>query len=237
MIVSKQHRIAAAAIAIVYIAIQSFQWFVFGQLPPASGPVQELLQGAAPLNLARAILMLLSFFGLIYLFLVCCAATFRRRPALSILSFLGFFTFCLFEIQLRAVELFYIYLQLPAQYQAATDAASQAWLLRIPGIFAGVQSAVYFPLGLSWLLGSVLLCFALGGGRYDWLARFAFGLNAARLALRMLDVYVLGPHFDALYSDLYLLLVFVTFVPLAAWLILQQTPEAGRERPADHRAD
>jgi hypothetical protein len=219
---SKPHRITAAAVAIAYCAVQTFQWYAFSHMPSTSDPAQELLQGAEPINIARAILMLFSFFGLIYLFLVCCGTTFRRRPTLSILSLLGFFTFCVLEIQLRSVELFYIFLRLPAHYHAATDAASQAWLLRIPAVFADVQSALYFPLGLSWLFGSVLLCFALGGRRFDWLARLAFGLNAVRLALRMLDVYVVGPRFDTLYSDLYLPLVLMTFAPMAAWLLLHE---------------
>ena len=228
MFESRGPRVSAAAVAIGYIAIQSFQWFVFGQTPPTSDPVQQLLQGVAPLNIARATLMLLSFFGLIYLFLICCGMTFRNRPIISLLSLLGFFTFCLLEIQLRSVELFYITLRLPEQYQAATDAASQAELLKIPAIFADVQRALYFPLGLSWLAGSVLLFLALGDGRYDWLARFAFGLNAVRLALRTLDVYVVGPRFDALYSDLYLPMVFATFGPIAAWLLLRESPDPAR---------
>lgn len=216
------HRIAAAIVALAYIAIQSFQWFVFSQLPVADGPAQVLLQGPLPLNLARAVLMLLSFFGLAWLFLVCCTIAFRRRPLLAMAAFLGLFVFCLLEVQLRSVELFYVYLELPERYQAAA-ALEQAHILDLQSTFQSLQHALYFPLGLSWLLGSVALCMALGGHRFDWLAQFAFGLNALRLLLRMLDVYVFGgPQFDALYSTLYLPLVYLTFVPIVAWLLLRR---------------
>lgn len=217
---SKAHRIAGAVIAVGYIAIQSFQWFVFAQLPEPLDPAQGLLQGAAPLNVTRAVLMLLSFFGLVYLALVACGILYRRRPAMAITAFLGFFTFCLLEVMLRSVELFYIYLRLPAQYLAETDPVARAALLDIPAVFGAVQYALYFPLGLSWIAGSLLLCLGLGGGRYDWLARFAFGLNALRLILRTIDTYIVGPRYDALYGELYLPLVFLTFGPIALWLLL-----------------
>jgi hypothetical protein len=220
---SRPHRRAAAAIAILYVAIQTFQWYVFSKLPETDDPVASLLQGPQPLNLARAGSMLLSFFGLAYLFLVVCGIACRRRPGLAIPAFLGFFTFCLLEIQLRSVELFWIFLELPRRYHAATTALERARVLDAQGTFQAVQHAVYFPLGLSWLIGSVLVLLALGDARLDWLARFAFGLNAARLALRMLDSYVLGPRFDALYGALYLPMVVLTFVPLTIWLLRRRT--------------
>ncbi len=216
---SRPHRRAAAAIALLYVAIQAFQWYVFSKLPETDQPVASLMQGPRPLNLARAGTMLLSFFGLAYLFLVVCGIASRRRPGLAIPAFLGFFTFCLLEIQLRSVELFWVFLDLPRRYQAATTALEQGRVLDAQATFQAVQYAVYFPLGLSWLMGSVLVLLALGDARLDWLARWAFGLNAVRLALRMLDAYVLGPKFDALYGALYLPMVILTFVPLAIWLL------------------
>jgi hypothetical protein len=179
------------------------------------------MQGASPLNVARALTMLLSFFGLAYLFLVVCGIVHRRRPALGIAAFLGFFVFCLLEVQLRSVELFYVYLELPSRYRAATSAAEGALALQAQSTFAAVQHAVYFPLGLSWMVGSILVCAGLSTKGADRLAQWAFGLNALRLLLRMLDSYVLGLRFDALYSALYLPLVFLTFVPIAAWLFLR----------------
>jgi hypothetical protein len=217
---SGSHRIAAAIVAIAYTAIQSFQWFAFSRLAAAGDPAQALMQGRSPLNVARSLSMLLSFFGLAYLFLVVCGIVYRRRPALAIAAFLGFFLFCLLEVQLRSVELFYVYLELPSRYQAATSAPERTLALQAQSTFQAVQHALYFPLGLSWVIGSLLVCLGLGRSRLDWLARWAFGLNSLRLMLRMFDSYVLGPEFDALYSALYLPLVFLTFLPIAAWLLL-----------------
>lgn len=215
---SRLHRRAAAVVALGYTAVQSFQWFVFAQLPEAGNATQALLQGPHPLNLARAVSMLFSFFGLAYLFLVTCFLLARQRPALALAAGLGFFVFCLMEIQLRSVELFHVYLALPAQFEAAGTAIEQARVLQAKANFEQIQHALYFPLGLSWLIGSALIAIGLRGSRWDWLACWAFGLNALRLLLRMIDVYVLGPHFDALYGTLYLPLVYLSFVPLALWL-------------------
>lgn len=226
---SRRHRVAAAVTALAYVGVQTFQWYVFGALPATEDPVQALLQGPLPLNIARALLMLLSFFGLAYLFLVACALGFRRRPSAATAAFLCFFVFCLLEVVLRSIELFHVYLALPAQYQAAATAAAREAILGQQALFGAIQHAVYFPLGFSWMLGSVLLCFALGGQRFDRLAQFGLGLNALRLVLRQLDVYAFPPpDFDALYEVLYLPLVYLTFAPIAAWLLLRRGDDAHR---------
>ena len=217
---------AAALVALAYVGIQSFQWFVFSRLPETTDAVAALLQGPHPHNIARALTMLFSFVGLAYLFLVTCGIVARRSPAMAVAAGLGFLVFCVMELQLRSVELFHVFLALPQQYLAAATAAQQAQVLHDAAQFQAIQHALYFPLGLSWLLASALICFALRGSRFDGLARWAFGLNALRLLLRMLDVYVFGPHFDALYSTLYLPLVWLSFVPLAIWL--------WRREPAAH---
>src|SRR5687768_8577030 len=104
MLDSRTHRVAAAVVALAYVGVQSFQWYVFGALPPTQDAAQALLQGSHPLNLARALSMLLSFFGLAYLFLVASAIGFRRRPSAALAAFLGFFVFCLLEVVLRSIE-------------------------------------------------------------------------------------------------------------------------------------
>lgn len=217
----KPQRVAAAIVAVAYVAVQSFQWYVFARLPETTDAAAALLQGPDPFNIARAVAMLLSFFGLAWVFLVVCGVVRRRRPAVAVAAFLGFFVFCLLEIQLRSVELFYVYLELPGRYLAAASQDARADILAAQAAFASVQHAVYFPLGLCWTIGSLVVCFGVQGGRHDWLVRWAFGLNALRLILRQFDVYVLGSLFDELYATLYLPMVFLTFVPLAVWLLLQ----------------
>lgn len=227
MHVSRSHRVAAAIIALGYIGVQAFQWHVFAVLPVAQGPAESLLLGPAPLNIARAISMLLSFLGLGYLFLVACAIAFPRRPLVAVAAFLLFFVFCLLEVLLRSVELLHVFIALPAQYQAAMTAGERLALLGQQALFGSIQHAVYLPLGFSFMSGSTLLVFALGERRIDRLAQCAFGLNALRLFLRQWDVYVFPPaNFDALYDVLYLPLVVLTFAPIALWLLLRNEASA-----------
>lgn len=216
MTLARPHFTAAAWIAVAYIAIQSFQWYVFSVSPPEGSPEATLLAGPSTLELTRASLMLASFFAQAYLFLVVCASNAARAPIASILAFLGLFVFCLLEAVLRSIELFWATLALSAQYSAAT-LAERSQILDTHATFYAVQHAVYFPLGLSQLLASVLLAYTLRGP-WSGIARFAFGFNAVRLGLRMLDVYVVGPRFDAMYGTLYLPMVYVVFGGIALWL-------------------
>ena len=216
MRIARMHWIAAAWCAVAYIAIQTFQWYAFSVMPPEGSAEASLLDGASPMNLARAISMLVAFFALAYLFLITCATNVRRAPVASVAAFLGLFVFCLLELVLRSIELFWVYLALPAQY-AAADAAGQAHVLSLQQTFYAVQGAVYFPLGLVQSIASVILAIHLRGPWSAW-ARAAFAINALRLGLRMFDAYVLGPKFDALYDVLYLPLVYVIFGGIAGWL-------------------
>jgi hypothetical protein len=131
-------------------------------------------------------------------------------------------------LQLRAVELFYVFLDLPVQYLETSDTAVQASILDKKATFEAIQHAIYFPLGMSQLIASVLICFALSG-RFAWLAQAAFALNALRLGLRICDERLLGAQFDDLYGAFYLPLVYIVFAPIAAWLVLQRPDPA---RPA-----
>ncbi|MUV12946.1 hypothetical protein [Noviluteimonas gilva] len=216
MQISQSHRKAAAWAAIAYIAIQSFQWYAFSVMPAEGTPEASLLAGASTINLARAMTMLSAFFFLFYLFLITCATNVRRAPIASIAAFVGLFVFCLLEVVLRSIELFWVYLALPAKF-AAADVAGRADILALHETFYAVQGAVYFPLGLVQLIASVLLAATLRGPWSVW-ARAAFAINALRLGLRMLDVYVIGPKFDAVYDVLYLPLVYVVFGGIAVWL-------------------
>jgi hypothetical protein len=226
MQIERRHLVAAAWVAVAYIAIQSFQWYVFAQLPAEGGAADALRVAREPLNLWRAALMLLSFFGLCYLFLVLCASSLRRAPVASVAAFLGFFVFCLLEVCLRAIEFFYVYLQLGAQFLAAAP-AEQARIVAMHDTFYAVQGALYFPLGLSQVIASVLLS-ATMRGPWSGIVRAVLAINALRLALRMLDVYAFGPPtFDDLYGTLYLPLVFVVFGGIALWGWRAPAPSRG----------
>ena len=125
MTLARQHFMAAAWIAVAYIAIQTFQWYVFSVSPPEGSADATLLTGPSSLELSRAGSMLASFFGLAYLYLVVCASNLARAPIASVAAFLGLFVFCLLEVVLRSIELFWVYLALPAKF-AASDAVGRA---------------------------------------------------------------------------------------------------------------
>ena len=222
MLDTRAHRLSAAAMAILYVAIQTFQSFVFWQLPVPDGAVQALLQGPIPLNVARAASMLLSFFGLAYMFLVVCAAHYRRNPMLAVGAFLGFFVFCLLEVVLRSVELFHVQLHLPEVYAAATTDAGRDQVLASLSAFQSVQLALYFPLMLAQALASLALCLWARGGQGDLLLRVVMGINAARLFTRMCGLYLHVPWFDAVNESLYLVLVYVIYGGIAAWLVMRR---------------
>lgn len=206
-------RIAATIVA-AYILIQGFQEFAIRTLGQPTEPAAELLQGPEPLNIARATLLLLSFFGLAFAFLVVCAHDRARRPFASAAAYLGFLTFCLIEIGLRSVELFWVYLRLPEEY-----ARAQAAALDKMATFQAVQAALYFPLMLSQLLGSAILAIGFPRApRRNLLIVAAFGINAVRLACRLVGQFLHVAAFDVISGPLYLPLVVVIYLPIAIWL-------------------
>jgi hypothetical protein len=212
-------RKAAGVVCLWYIGVQTFQWWVFSHAP-APGGVSEFLFAGEPESLLRSWLMLLSMFGLFYLFFVLCFLDPRQSQGWSILAFSGFSLFFLLEITLRSVELFYTQIQLPRAYLAAT-AEQQASILAFVSQFQGIQTALYFPLGLGWASGSVLLGIVFPGTpRRNYLVKGALYFNGARLLLRMVTVYLGVTLFpSSLYGLLYLPMVYLTFVPIAWWLL------------------
>jgi len=209
-------RRAAAIVAIVYIAIQGFQEYVFRALPEPATPSEALIAGAHPLHLARSTAMLAAMFGLIFLYAVVSLQRARERPVLAGFTFLAFFLFGLLEIGLRSVELIWTQLELPAAYARAADPA----ILDQVAMFEAVQHALYLPLGFAVLVGSVLAVWLFESGRkLDRIAQAVFALNAARTAARHLTVYAGVPLFPThAYEHAYFALVVAFYAPLAYWL-------------------
>nr|WP_294944204.1 hypothetical protein [uncultured Mucilaginibacter sp.] len=218
--ISYKMKLGAGVMAIIYIAVQTFQWWVYNRVPETGNAITDFLNGGNSLHVWRSWLMLLSMFGLLYIFFVVCAEAFSRNKGLAALAFLGFFMFALLEVALRSVELFYVQLNLTTAYATADGAGKQA-IMGTVGIMQGVQSALYFPLMFGTLLGSIALVCVFrkwpGAGRIILLA---FLINACRLVLRILAAYFNTGIFigDMLNNQLYLPLVVVTFGLKAWWL-------------------
>lgn len=226
MITSKRARLVAAAVAFAYILIQSFQSYVLWILPQANSPAEAFLQGSLSINLWRSTLLLLSFWGLLYLFLVLSLENLKRNYAATIFAFLGFFIFCLLEMCLRSVELFYLQIQLPAVYGHAASLDEQKAIMDFVARFESVQRALYFPLMFSQMIGSALLSTTFSREqRMNYLIVFALGLNALRLIARICGMFLHVSWLDAVSNQLYLPFVYVIFGSIGIWLLLTKDVE------------
>lgn len=216
----KPARIAAAVVALIYIGIQTFQWYVFEQFPAPSSPREELMQGHHPLHVARSWVMLFAMFGLMYLYYVVCSLAARINRFWARFAFLGFFIFLSLEFTLRSIELFYIQQQLP---EMALKSSEQA----LPGIidkmqtFQSIQSSLYFPLIFGAQIGYVTLFFLFArGGKINRIIRVVMAINFLRSLWRLLMSYagLTWLQQGNWYDKLYLPLVVVQFGLMAFWL-------------------
>lgn len=213
-------KIIAAAIAVLYIGVQIFQWFVFTKIPITGNNVTDFINGSNSWSIYRSSFMLMSMFGLLFIYFVICLDGFLYNKALSLLAFLGFFIFTFFEIMIRSVELFYIQIYLPSEYLSTADKPGKSSIISIYEGFQQVEFALYFPLGIAQLLGSILLFYVFPSSpRVHYLIKITLLLNALRLALRMLTTYLkINILPDPVYDAIYLPMVFVFFSLTAAWL-------------------
>ena len=215
--ISKQFRVAAAAVALAYIAVQAFQTYVFRTVGEPATPAEGLVFGAHPLHIVRSTAMLAAMFALIFFYGAICLQRARDRPVLAGFTFLSFVLFGYLEIGLRSVELFWTQLELAPAYLHNPDPT----ILGRVRVFESVQHALYVPLGLSVLIGSALGAWLFASGRkIDRVIQIVFVLNVARNATRMLTVYFGWQLFpDAAYSAAYFPMVIAFYAPAAYWLV------------------
>lgn len=219
--ISKPLKLSAAIFCIIYIVIQSFQAWVFKTIPDDPDPVKQLLSGHDPLNITRSWFMLFAMFGLWFVFFTICFSRFQKNKAATILAFTGFSLFCLLEVMLRSTELLYTQIQLPLQYLQATDDHAKQAILDHFNTFQQIQGALYFPLGLGQIIGSLCIAVYFPNQGVDRFIKIIFLLNAIRLILRTLGNYFdLDPlGFNSVYGDLYLPMVILIDGGKAFWLV------------------
>ncbi len=217
---SKNVKVIASIIAMAYILIQVFQFYVFNNLPVTHSLADELIQGSENLNIWRAVLLLISFFGLIYLFLVICAHNINYSFISTIYAFIGFFIFCSIELGLRSIELFYIQIHLPQLYKMTNDINDQKNLLSIFTNFQSVQYALYFPLLFFQAIASFILAFSFNKvQKINYIIIVVLLLNGIRLLERIFGMYLQIDVFDVFTGNMYLVSVFLIFAPISYWLL------------------
>jgi hypothetical protein len=221
MITSKRARTIAAIIAFAYIFVQSFQSYVFSVLPPTNSPTDEFLQGSLSINLWRATVLLIAFWGLLYVFLIVCVQNLKSNFTATVFAFLGFLIFCLLEICLRSVELFYFQIHLPAVYRQTVSVTEQKAITDSVANFQSIQLALYFPLMLSQMIGSIVLAATFERNvRLNYLIILALALNGLRLVLRIFGMFLHINWLDNFSNGLYLPFVLVVFALIGIWLLL-----------------
>ena len=217
----KNIRISAAVVSIVYIAIQSFQAYVFSKFTNPASPMEELQQGSHPLHLVRSSLMLIAMFGLLFVRYVICWLAIASNRFWATLSFISYFIFFMLEILLRSIELFYIQLNLPGQALQVGTNDLQSIVDKFQ-TFQSIQSALYFPLILGATTSYAILFFLFSPvkQKVNWLIKFVLGIDLLRSLWRLCSDYFNVKWLQGnLYDQMYLPLVFITFGSISIWLL------------------
>jgi hypothetical protein len=214
-------RVAAAIIALLYIAIQTFQWYVFGQFPIPASAAEELQQGNHPLHLVRSSLMLAAMFLLLYVRYVICFLAGIYNRFWANLAFICYFIFFMLEVLLRSTEFFYTQLYLPKKALAA-NANEVNGIIDQFQTFQTIQSALYFPLILSATISYAILflLFLSIKQRVNWIIRSVLAIDLLRSFWRLSSDYFNVKWLQGdLYSTIYLPMVIITFGPISIWLL------------------
>lgn len=217
----KPIRVSAAIVALAYIAIQSFQWYVFGQFTVPASSVEELQQGNHPLHLVRSSLMLTAMFGLLFVRYVICSLAAVSNRFWAILAFISYFVFFMLEILLRSTELFYTQLYLPRQALAANANDLHSIVDKFQ-TFQTIQSALYFSLILAGTFSYAILFFLFSPAKQkiNRLIKFVFAVDFLRSVWRLSSDYFGVQWLQGnLYEQIYLPLVFITFGSICIWLL------------------
>jgi hypothetical protein len=217
----KHIRISAAIVALVYIAIQTFQWYVFGQFTAPGSPAEELQQGNHPLHLVRSSLMLAAMFGLMYVRYVICSLAAVAYRFWATLAFISYFVFFMLEVLLRSTELFYAQLHLPKLALKANANELQRIIDQFQTL-QFIQSALYFPLILAGTFSYAILFFLFPPEKQkiNRLIKFVMGVDLLRSVWRLSSDYFGVQWLQGnLYDQIYLPLVFITFGSIAIWLL------------------
>jgi len=193
---TKRFRVAAAIVAIAYLAIRRFQEYVFHSIGEAREPRGEprVRRASAPHRRASTA-MLAAMFGLIFLYAAVCLQRLRERPVLAGFMFLSFLLFRLSRDR-------------PAVRRADLDAARAASRVRartrIPRSSIGSPRSSPCSTRCTCRSGSRCWSGTCSGAwlfatdrRIDRVIQAVFVLTVLRNATRLLTVYAGWPLFPS----------------------------------------
>ncbi|SEW45988.1 hypothetical protein SAMN05428988_6201 [Chitinophaga sp. YR573] len=214
--------VISACILSVCEMVQIFEWYVYEEFAPLNNTLEaDLSLSGHPFYHLSSFLMLLSFFALLYPFVVICIHNFTASPVASMMAFLGLFIFCLFQIYLLSIQVFYMQMGL-------------SWFLiqtNGPGVhehgvvehlrYQELRMSLYFPLIFSQLIASVILAFTIKvKAKTDMLLKYAFGINALYLAWYLIKMYRSLFYFGDFYSGIYSPVTIIVYFLLLVWFIV-----------------
>jgi len=207
----------AAVCAGFYLAAQTLQHVLrLTVLPPPATPEAEALMRMLPAETLRAVVLLLSFFALIPIYVAVALDRFRAAPGAAVCGAIFGTMFVLLEISYRTIDLFVV-----------SGVWAHAGELGRLSLWDQAVNGWYLILLLSYFLSSV--CFALAfrrdATRWDLLAFFSFTLNALPVLGRILGGYAGVGWLATLSGPLYFPAVVVVMTLLVVWLVGRARPE------------
>lgn len=221
MTVTARHFRFAAYCVCLFLATQIFQALcLLFWLPGMETAADDLMARVSWLDQVRNAAVLTGIVLLTVPYTVITIARLPTAPLASVLGFVFAMFFVAIELVSRGIDLILVSRQWAVEFATATAVARET-ILGQHALWNQATHGFYFPLLLSWLLGS--LCFAIatwrGEGRWHRLASLAFALNALRILARLLGSYA-GVAWLAPFNGLstYLPSVVTINALLAAWL-------------------
>lgn len=204
--------ITGGTCVLIFILSQIFQQWVFANYPLGSDLASQLSALGQSFHIARSTAVLLSIISLMFPFTF--IAFQAKDQILRTLIIVFFSFFVLLEVSYRSVELFVV--QLSWSQQAGDPAVIGRF-----SVFQEVKTAVYFPLLISHGIASGLAAWAIPFRGADRWLKFALGVNAIRLVLRTLGMFVGIGWMNWLTGTNYFGFMLIVFLPLMIWFFLR----------------
>jgi len=169
-----------------YLFAQAFQQVVLlGPLSSLSGLDQTILESQHPANLLRHFLIYTSMYLLVPAFILLGMGYWSQYKILAAVGTVFFIFFCFIEIAYRSVHIFQVLLVWGKEY-AAVAAVDRPALLPKFQYFFGIVEAIYVPLLLSLMLGSLCL-FSIGIKDKAKLLTIAMGVSTLQQVSRLMS--------------------------------------------------